>query len=315
MEESTGQPAAAAVEAATDPAATAATVPEPVADDGFVAAFTEHASDRDTPDRPTDTDDARSAPPGERPRNERGQFVSSQPPRDVPPETAPPAAPSTDPDAQYRSFVERYEREQAEAAAAATRERSRQQHEDAELEAFRGKSGELAALLDKRAQAHTSGQWGDFTSADEERLTWLTTTNKLAQPLYARALAEARAELGAAADAGVNGLMAAWAEQQQAATRIALPGLTAEAVNAAQDIPGFVMAGYRARDGEVEDLKAQLDEARGLAFRSAPPLVGSGGASPGTAAHPALGPDASAQDTMVRAFELAARTGQNGRRS
>lgn len=334
-------PAEAAPPASSDTAALTQTPVEAPPD--FAAAFEAHAEaergrepaavDPKPADAPKP--EGESAPAAGPQRDDKGRFLpkGEQPAPDAT-ATAPsePAKPAEAPLTREQIIAE-YE---AEKQAQSDREKAdadAEQARDAVKEKFLGKPGELAALLQKLSDHRNPNSDVVFTAADEDRMVELTNGAQLYAPLKAQARAEIMAELGQTTDARVAEARAetashvkTWMTQLvggkdangkdvKGVAQLQLDGFdAASAVKTINNLPGLVEAAYRARDGEVEDLKAQLAEARGQAFRSQPGLVTANGTSPGSSQGPGLGPNASPSESMAHAFETAARGARNGRR-
>lgn len=314
---------------APDTAALVSTPVEETSDTApFAEAFRAHAEARhadlkteaSTEEAKADGDAAKPdvQPVDGRTRDDKGRFVKAdaQPAAEAAPVAEPekPAETALSDEERYQQFVSRYEREQTEKSEREQREAQARQQEADDLAEFSGKPGELAALLLKEAEQ------GWLYSDENERKLTLIRNNRIAAPFEKKIRAEVEVLLRADADRRVEEaqqettrLIGIWGDQFKAVADLKLEGFDGTAaVQTHQTLPALVEAAYRARDGEVEDLKAQLAEARGNAFRSQPGLVTAGGESPGSGGRPGLGPNASPSESMAYAFEQAGR--QNGRR-
>jgi hypothetical protein len=154
------------------------------------------------------------------------------------------------------------EAEQAKAAAAA------------DVENLIGKPGELAQILVKEANQ------GWLDADEHERKIRLVQGQQLYHPLLERARAQAQAEAQndvASHESRFNALTANLSAQLRAAKD--LDGVDATLLEKA-DLPAILThvhkAGAASRDGEIADLKGQLDDARGRAFTSQPRLATGG---------------------------------------
>lgn len=197
--------------------------------------------------------------------------------------------------------AEREAQQKAEADKAAA-----EQAVQADVERLIGKPGEMAALLQKRAESMRPGSTVQFSYEDEDRLTELTNGTLLYAPLQARARAEAQQERDAAVQAA-EGRINAVVETLSAQIRgvADLPGIDAAILNDEADL-GKVLrhahaAGAASRDAEVADLQARLLEARGRAFASQPPLP-AGGVSAGGRHGLSYDPNKSPQSNLEDIF-------------
>jgi hypothetical protein len=298
----------------------------------FASAFESYAERGDSPPAADETTDGESTAadgkeqPAATGRDAKGRFLPKGEQQPAPDDAATePAAEEpkaevapADPDEQYRQFIARYEREQTEKAERERAAAEVKQQADAALEAFSGKPGELEGLLKKETDQ------GYLDMAENDRKLALLRNRMIAAPLQERIRAGLEAEYGPKlrdAEGRLVGTLENLSGQLRTATAlvgvdaavIEGDGTTLEAALKHVHEAGH-KTGAASRDGEVEDLKAQLAEARGLAFRSQPPLVTAGGSSPGSTGRPGVAPDASPQESMAAAFEQLARGAQNGRR-
>lgn len=189
---------------------------------------------------------------------------------------------------QFETWAKERDEQRQQAEAKAKADADAQAEAQAAVEGILGKPGEMAQLLQKRASAQRTGQWGDFTQDDEDRLTRLTEGALLYQPLLERARAEAQATVGQSAEGRVReaegraqALLDAWAGQFDAMAALDLPAFDAAKVRATIDnLPGIVTAAHAAgaasRDGEIADLQGQLTDAKTRAFASQPHLATGG---------------------------------------
>ncbi len=318
-------------QAAADPAeggsaASTASAPATATDDGFSidAAFDAAfgASNSDRPSDPTPEGKAESETPAA-----TVEAAASKPGEDAKPADGKPAQREPQPGSrrstadelaatreQVKTLMAEIEAERAAQQKADADKADAEAQRAADVERLIGKPGEMAALLQKRAESMRPGSTVHFSYEDEDRLTELTNGTLLYAPLQARARADVQAELDAKV-AESEGLLQAVVSALSAQIRGAagLPGIDPSVLDNEADLGKVIRhahaAGASSRDAEVADLQAQLLEARGRAFASQPPLP-NGGVSAGGRPGLSYDPNKSPQSNLEEIFGATA----NGRR-
>jgi hypothetical protein len=307
LEDAQSAPAAAAAEGtAEQPTASAPTPDSTGGPLSWEAAFAEDAVGASNRGDRTDIDVAAAAPPAPAAADEAAAPEGEAAPAGA--DRAPQpgsrravAAELTDLRTQVQTVMSELE---AERTRAATLESEKTQAAT-EAEDFLGKPGELAGLLAKEAAD------GWLENEAHERKLQLIRNSLLYAPLKQRALTEAQTEH----EGRFTGLVRALSEQVRSAA--ALPGVDAEYLEKTPDVGAILKhvhaAGAATRDGEIAELKGQLDDARSRAFVSQPPLA-TGGVSGNGRSGRGYDPQKSPVANLEEAFAEAAPATTNGRR-